>query len=353
MFDGVQSTSFHLQVRRNNLLADAREAILSKPAHQLAKQLRVTFIGEEGVDEGGLRKEFFQICWTELFELSDREDFRLFVEVENGLFWFNPRLPETDNNSNTLTLVGILLALAIYNGVLVAPRFPVLLFKKLLNWPLQLEDYSEIDPVLVKSINRLSECDLEGLYHVVPGYKDFELIPNGSNIPVKSLNLYTSSLSAFLLNTSIAWQFAAFQAGFESVSQNSVIYGYRPEELFSLAYGSEMFCISDLIDIASYEGGYSESSPQITWFWQLVINHFTSEEQAAFLAFVTGSSRAPLGGLKKLKSFTITLVPGDSDRLPTAHTCFNTLLLPQYSTQLKLETKLRLALQHNRGFGLI
>ena len=37
-------------------------------SHDLKKQLRVQFIGEEGIDEGGVQKEFFQLCIKELFD---------------------------------------------------------------------------------------------------------------------------------------------------------------------------------------------------------------------------------------------------------------------------------------------
>lgn len=39
-------------------------------------------------------------------------------------------------------------------------------------------------------------------------------------------------------------------------------------------------------------------------------------------------------------------------RLPTAHTCFNVLLLPEYSSQQKLKEKLLKAIQYAHGFGL-
>ncbi len=34
----------------------------------LRKQLRVEFHGEEGIDEGGLQKEFFQLIVEQLFD---------------------------------------------------------------------------------------------------------------------------------------------------------------------------------------------------------------------------------------------------------------------------------------------
>lgn len=42
----------------------------------------------------------------------------------------------------------------------------------------------------------------------------------------------------------------------------------------------------------------------------------------------------------------------DSERLPSAHTCFNVLMLPDYSTRSKLKTKLLTAIENAQGFGL-
>jgi len=42
----------------------------------------------------------------------------------------------------------------------------------------------------------------------------------------------------------------------------------------------------------------------------------------------------------------------DSDKLPTAHTCFNALLLPDYSSKDKLRAKLLTAIRNAQGFGL-
>lgn len=52
------------------------------------------------------------------------------------------------------------------------------------------------------------------------------------------------------------------------------------------------------------------------------------------------------------QSLVISKNGGDSDRLPTAHTCFNHLLLPSYSTKAKLKERLNLAIEQSEGFGL-
>lgn len=40
-------------------------------------------------------------------------------------------------------------------------------------------------------------------------------------------------------------------------------------------------------------------------------------------------------------------------RLPTAHTCFNVLLLPDYSTKEKLKDRLEKAVDYSKGFGML
>ena len=61
--------------------------------------------------------------------------------------------------------------------------------------------------------------------------------------------------------------------------------------------------------------------------------------------------RAPVGGLQELGLLVQRSGP-DTDRLPTSHTCFNVLLLPEYSSEAKLRTRLTTAIENAEGFGL-
>ena len=81
------------------------------------------------------------------------------------------------------------------------------------------------------------------------------------------------------------------------------------------------------------------------------MNELSLSDKKAFLMFCTGSDRAPIGGLKSLK-FVIQK-HANSDHLPTAHTCFNVLLLPEYESFEKLKKNIELILRNNQGFGLI
>ena len=64
------------------------------------------------------------------------------------------------------------------------------------------------------------------------------------------------------------------------------------------------------------------------------------------------TSPASRSGLGKLKMVLSKNGP-DSDLLPTSHTCFNHLLLPDYSSKEKLRAKLEHAINQSEGFGLM
>jgi hypothetical protein len=80
-------------------------------------------------------------------------------------------------------------------------------------------------------------------------------------------------------------------------------------------------------------------------------NRFTDEQRRKLLHFVTSCDRAPIGGLEKLR-LTIQKNGTDTEQLPTAHTCFNILMLPEYGTKEKLRSKLIIAINNAEGFGL-
>lgn len=100
-----------------------------------------------------------------------------------------------------------------------------------------------------------------------------------------------------------------------------------------------------------YEGGYTKDTPIIIEFWK-VVHLMPEESKLKLLEFTTGSDRVPVGGLSRLK-LIITRHGPDSDRLPTSHTCFNVLLLPEYNNKEKLEERLLKAINYSKGFGML
>ncbi|CAI9731724.1 ubiquitinE3A-like,protein ligase E3A-like [Octopus vulgaris] len=106
-----------------------------------------------------------------------------------------------------------------------------------------------------------------------------------------------------------------------------------------------------LEEATEYDGGFTNDSPTIRNFWS-VVHDFTEEQQRKLLQFTTGTDRVPIGGLSKVKLIIARNGP-DSDRLPTSHTCFNVLLLPDYSNREKLQDRLTKAINYSKGFGML
>jgi len=78
------------QVRRDHLIDDALvelEMVAMENPSDLKKQLVVEFEGEQGVDEGGVSKEFFQLVVEEIFN----PDFGMFT-TQVRIFTFLSKL---------------------------------------------------------------------------------------------------------------------------------------------------------------------------------------------------------------------------------------------------------------------
>lgn len=78
------------------------------------------------MDQGGVSREFFQLLVAQLFT----PDYGMFTyNEETRTFWFNPVSLDTQDE---FELVGVILGLAIYNGVILDVHFPLVVYKKLL-----------------------------------------------------------------------------------------------------------------------------------------------------------------------------------------------------------------------------
>ena len=144
-------------------------------------------------------------------------------------------------------------------------------------------------------------------------------------------------------------QFTAFAAGFYRVVDPRAIQLLSPQNFRQLVEGSREINATALKRFATYEGGYTEDSPQIQWFWSIV-EGFSQDELRLLLAFVTACERLPANHAAMFK-FVISDSGLMGEELPRSSTCFSTLHLPRYKTKEKMEEKLTRALEHSLGFG--
>ncbi|XP_005105124.1 probable E3 ubiquitin-protein ligase HERC4 isoform X1 [Aplysia californica] len=347
-----------LFVDRNNLVQDTLLQLQSKLSADLKKPLKVVFKGEEAVDEGGVRKEFFMLL---LREVMDPKYGMFNVDEDSYLQWFNP---STFEEANMFRMIGILCGLAIYNFTIIDLHFPLALYKKLLKKPITADDLKELSPDVGKGLQDLLDFDGDEFEDVFSLYfevmteqfgeqKSVELCEDGKNVSVNQNNKqkYVDLYVDYILNKSVETQFSAFSEGFLSVCGGEVLELFHPQELQAMVVGNEDYDFLELEKNTDYKGEYHRYHPTIKFFWE-VFHEMSLEDKKKFLMFLTGSDRIPVFGMKYVK-IIIQPTCGGEKFLPVAHTCFNVLDLPKYSTKETLQDKLLLAIQQTEGFGLV
>ncbi|CBY15525.1 unnamed protein product [Oikopleura dioica] len=352
-----------INVSRDNIIQDTLiqlEMVIQDDPAALQKQFMVQFDGEQGIDEGGVSKEFFTLLLAEIL----KPDYGMFQYNEDtGYHQFNPvQFQETEKE---YLLLGMLLGLAIYNSINLEISLSTCIFKKLLGGKGEFQDLEFAHPDVYRSLTQLLEADKDTVDSMCLTFSvtlkdmfgeavEFDLCKDGRERAVDGLNKFefVELYSDFLLNKSIEKSFTAFRKGFFLVTQRSPLRAlFRPEELETIVIGQREYDWEELQETCEYDGGFSADHASIKLFWS-VFNEMDDAEKRKFLEFYTGSDKVPVGGLARLKTKIQRSGP-DSDRLPTAHTCFNILLLPAYSERDKLKTKLFKAMENAKGFGMI
>ncbi|KAL8796745.1 MAG: hypothetical protein Q9182_007310 [Xanthomendoza sp. 2 TL-2023] len=369
-----------LKVRRECLVEDSLRGVseaVGSGQEDIKKSLRIAFQGEEGVDAGGLRKEWFLLLVREVF---DPEHGMFVYDEDSQHCYFNPNTFET---SDQFFLVGVVLGLAIYNSIILDVGLPPFTFRKLLasaptytgpltsmsrpNANYTLADLAEFQPVLASGLQSLLEYDGDvqetfcrdfvaessryGQLVQVP------LCPHGESKAVTNDNRseFVELYVKYLLDTSVSRQFEPFKRGFFSVCGGNALSLFRPEEIELLVQGSdELLDVATLRGVAINDGWKQNGGPEdevvISWFWE-IFTEAGPKQQRALLSFITGSDRLPAMGATSL-IIKISCLGDDVRRFPMARTCFNMLGLYRYPSKELLQSKLWAAVTESEGFGL-
>ncbi|ESN95343.1 hypothetical protein HELRODRAFT_114744 [Helobdella robusta] len=353
-----QNPTLDILVSRNNIVQDTLSQLSKHEDKSFKKPLKVIFLGEDALDAGGLKKEFFMLLLKDL--LDPKYGMFLYSE-ESRLIWFNSHSFEA---SDMYRLIGVICGLAIYNNNIISINFPLILFKKLLNkLPATLEDLKELQPTTARGLQTLLDYKNNDITEVFA--LTFEitrdhygkvltipLVENGSSIEVTNENKmeYVDAYVDYIFNKSVLDQFTAFSHGFLKVCGSRILELFQPLELQAMVIGNENYDWDELEANAAYKN-YDKNDEVIKFFWQ-AFRELTLEEKKKFLLFLTGCDRIPIHGMKAIK-LTIQMMGGSLDLLPVAHTCFNILDLPRYQTKEILKKKLLQAIEHTQGFGLV
>ncbi|KAF1786244.1 protein of unknown function DUF4414 [Phytophthora cactorum] len=356
---GGGSSSVRIPVRREHIFEDSYYALRMRSGTELRRKLHISFTGEEGIDAGGVTREWYMILAREMFN----PNYVLFTSAaDSPTFQPNPLSYVNKDHLSYFEFVGKVLGKAVADGQLLDAHFTRSFYKHILQLPISYHDMEAIDPEYYRNLhsildNSIVDLGLELTFSAEQSnfgkVEVVDLIPNGRNVPVTDENKmeYVKLVTHHRMATGIRQQIDAFLKGFHQLVPPELIAIFNENELELLISGMPEIDIDDLKANTEY-ANYKPTDSVIRWFWN-VLYSFTHEERALFLQFVTGTSKVPLEGFKALEGmrgtqkFNIHKAFGNNSALP-----FNQLDLPEYESEDKLKQCLLLAIREgSEGFG--
>ncbi|GJC89657.1 ubiquitin-protein ligase E3A [Colletotrichum liriopes] len=373
-----------LEISRKNVIRDAFDQLWQREDRELHRPLKIHLgedAGEEGFDSGGVQQEFFRLAVAECLN----PDYGAFtVDDRTRMAWF---VPGSIVPTWKFEILGLLVSLAVYNGLTLPITFPKALYRKLLGESVdELHHIADGWPDLAMGLTTLLEWDeRQGLVEDVfartyefsvsmfgqpisremndqaSSWPQFEAATgkspvneNPEDAPLvtnENRNAYVSDYIKFLTDVSVRPQYEAFERGFRACLHPKALQLLTPPLLQSLVEGVQEIDISELRRYTRYVG-WDASHRGVRDFWSIV-KRYDEKMKRRLLEFVTASDRVPVGGMKNLQ-FVVQRngeEEGEGGHLPTAYTCYGTLLLPEYKDKDVLRERLAMALENAQGFG--
>jgi hypothetical protein len=363
MWDANKRTM--LGVRREHAIDDFVACLARVPACRLKHRVEVMF-AEEVAAGPGVTSEFFQLALRQALEgAAGCHAWQL--NEQTRTFWPAEYTTESWQRLSRIYFAsGVLLGQSLAQGVFVPPVFPRTLFAILLHSlrpsrprRFELADIAAVDPAYSAALGHALTAESEAAGAELLGYLEWPCKPEqsvGTDALLSSFVSWYFGVGSEPSAGRFAPQLGALCEGFRAVVANSRLMC----ELFDEQALEQLMCprgvheapdFALLRQSAKMDGWDESDAGYISAFWE-VVQALDTAEQRKLLLFITASDRMPLRGWRWLGLLIKRNGDGD-DRLPTAFTCFNMLLLPRYSGKEQLRNALKIAIHNSSGFGLL
>ncbi|KAH0508348.1 E3 ubiquitin-protein ligase SMURF2 [Microtus ochrogaster] len=293
-----QAGHCRIEVSREEIFEESYRQVMKMRPKDLWKRLMIKFRGEEGLDYGGVAREWLYLLSHEmlnpyygLFQYSRDDIYTLQINPDSAV---NPE------HLSYFHFVGRIMGMAVFHGHYIDGGFTLPFYKQLLGKSITLDDMELVDPDLHNSLVWILENDITGVldhtfcveHNAYGEIIQHELKPNGKSIPVTEENKkeYVRLYVNWRFLRGIEAQFLALQKGFNEVIPQHLLKTFDEKELEVSAAGPRLF--------------------------------------------------------------TIHQIDACTNNLPKAHTCFNRIDIPPYESYEKLYEKLLTAIEETCGFAV-
>jgi E3 ubiquitin-protein ligase HUWE1 len=187
--------SLALSIRRAYVFLDSYKSLYYKKPDELKYgKLSIRFNSEEGIDAGGVTREWFQALSRQMFD----PQYALFINVASDSTTFHPN-PLSGVNSEHLSFfkfIGRIIGKAMYEGRVLDCHFSRAVYKRMLGKSVSIKDMESLDPDYYRSLVWMLENDITDVITESFSIQQdnfgeiqiLDLIPNGHNIPVSEEN---------------------------------------------------------------------------------------------------------------------------------------------------------------------
>ena len=215
-----------LQVRRDQVFLDSFKSLYFKSGDEMKfGKFNIRFHGEEGIDAGGVTREWFQVMSRQMFD----PNYALFVPVASDRTTFHPNKLSHVNPEHLMffKFIGRVIGKALYEGRALDCHFSRAVYKRLLGKAVSIKDMETLDLDYYKSLMWLLENDVQDIitetFSVETdafGEKEIvDLREDGRNIQVTDENKheYVQLVVEHRLTGSVKAQLEEFLRGMSSI----------------------------------------------------------------------------------------------------------------------------------------
>ena len=216
-----------LSVRRDQVFLDSFKFLSFKSGDEIKYgKLSIRFNGEEGVDAGGVTREWFQVLSRQMFN----PDYVLFIPVASDRTTFHPNKLSKINEEHLMffKFIGRIIGKALYEGRALDCHFSRAVYKRILGKAVSIKDMETLDLDYYKSLLWMLENDITEIITETFSIEtdDFgvpevvDLTENGRNIPVTEENKhdYVQRVVEYRLTGSVQTQLEKFLEGTSSLT---------------------------------------------------------------------------------------------------------------------------------------
>lgn len=190
----ILSGQCHVKVRRTHIFEDSYAEIMRQSPNDLKKRLMIKFDGEDGLDYGGLSREFFFLLSHEmfnpfycLFEYSAHDNYTLQINPHSGI---NPE------HLGYFKFIGRVVGLAIFHRRFLDAFFIGAFYKMVLKKKVTLTDMEGVDAEFHRTLSWTMDNDITDVIYSTFSVEDerfgekvtVDLKPGGRDIEVTNEN---------------------------------------------------------------------------------------------------------------------------------------------------------------------